>query len=247
MLSTGGLVPRRAEGPMPDQPERPERFKAEMPQIPGVNVPLRGPGLLGALRSHAGLALGAVAVVVLGVSAGVWLMRPHGSKTTLQEPAEQIEVPAPVSEPKPGPPVSTEAHPQIATTGELATPWSSKDFIFRNRLTGGEVPSRIIRLPGGAADSPASYWAFALQVPYGRCQLEYITDLSVLRNEYEYSGAHPMVGDPCSRTLFDPRRMASVPGGFWVRGAIAQGSAIRPPFGIEVQVKGNAVLATRME
>jgi len=232
---------------MSDQPERPERFKAEMPQIPGVNLPLRGPGLLDTLRSHLGVVLAVLAVLVVGVSGTVWLMRPHASDTAPPEPVEQIEVPPPAGEPKPGPPVSTETHPQIATTEELAKPWSSKNFIYRNRLTGEEVPSMIIRLPGGSADSSSSYWAFALQVPFGRCQLEYITDLNYLRSEYEYSGAHPMVGDPCSRTVFDPRRMANVPGGFWVRGAVAQGSVIRPPFGIEVQVKGNAVLATRME
>jgi hypothetical protein len=232
---------------MPNQPNRPERFKAEMPQIPGVNVPLRGPGLLITLRSHLGVVLAVLAVLVVGVPVAVWLMRPHPRNTAAPEPTEQIEVPAPASEFKAGPPVSTETHPQVATTEELAKPWSSKNFVFRNRLTGEEVPSLIIRLPGGSADSSSSYWAFALQVPFGRCQLEYITNLDKLRSEYEYSGVHPMVGDPCSRTLFDPRRMSSVPGGFWVRGAIAQGSVIRPPFGIEVQVKGDAVLATRME
>jgi len=36
-----------------------------------------------------------------------------------------------------------------------------------------------------------------------------------------------MVGNPCSRTLFDPLKMTNLPD-IWVRGAIAQGSDLRP-------------------
>jgi len=58
---------------------------------------------------------------------------------------------------------------------------------------------------------------------------------------------HPMVGNPCSRSLFDPTKLMSIPGGVWVRGAIAQGSDLRPPLMIEIEVHGQNILATRME
>ncbi|MGA2482629.1 MAG: hypothetical protein ABSF92_05890 [Candidatus Acidiferrales bacterium] len=233
---------------MPDQPTHSERFKADMPQIPGVNVPLPlGVRLLRKLRSASGVVIAVVAVLLVAAVAVRWLMRPHAGDALPPEPAQQIVVPTPTSDLQPPPPESTSAHPDIATTEELARPWSSKEFVFRNRLTNENVPALIIRLPGGSAEQSSSYWAFAQQVPFGRCQLEYITDLAKLRDDYGFRAKHPMVGDPCSRTVFDPLRMSSIPGGAFVRGAIAQGSVIRPPLGVEVEIRGNRVLATRME
>jgi hypothetical protein len=218
-----------------------------MPQIPGVNVRLSRGGILGQLRSKAGLVTALVAILLVGGVVVRWLTRPHAAEAPPTEPAQQIEIPTPTSDLKPVPPSATQQHPQIATTEELAGAWSSKEFFFRNRLTGENIPSLIVRLPGGSAGQASSYWAFSLHVPFGRCQLEYVTDLDKLRSDYGYRGRHPMVGDPCSSTVFDPTRMAIIPGGVWVRGAIAQGSALRPPLGVEVEVRGNEVLATRME
>jgi hypothetical protein len=56
-----------------------------------------------------------------------------------------------------------------------------------------------------------------------------------------------MVGNPCSRSLFDPLKIMNIPGGVWVRGAIAQGSDLRPPLGIELEIRGKDILAARME
>jgi hypothetical protein len=127
-------------------------------------------------------------------------------------------------------------------------PWSSKDFFMRNRLTGENIPALLIRLPGPSPAQSSSYWALAMSSPYGNCQLEYVTDLEKLKTDYGYRAAkHPMVGNPCSRTLFDPLKLTNLPGNVWVRGAIAQGSDLRPPLGIEVQVEGKNILATRME
>ena len=145
------------------------------------------------------------------------------------------------------PPVATDIQPGIATLAELAEPWSAKPFFFQNRLSGANVPALIVRLPGGSASSPSAYWAFSLQVPFGRCQLEYLTDLQKLATDYGFRAKHPMVGDPCSRTIFDPLRMASHPGNVWVRGAIVQGSDLRPPYGIELQIAGKEISAVRME
>jgi hypothetical protein len=56
-----------------------------------------------------------------------------------------------------------------------------------------------------------------------------------------------MVGNPCSRTVFDPVKTTNLPGNVWVRGAIVQGSDLRPPLGIELQIKGKDILAIRTE
>jgi hypothetical protein len=83
---------------------------------------------------------------------------------------------------------------------------------------------------------------------YGNCRLEYVTDLDKLKNDYGFRGAkHPMVGNPCSRTLFDPTRRATLPGDILVRGYIAQDSDLRPPLGIDVKITGKDILAVNME
>jgi hypothetical protein len=88
-----------------------------------------------------------------------------------------------------------------------------------------------------------------VNAPYGNCRLEYITDLAKLKTDYDFQAAkHPMVGNPCSRTLFDPLKMVSLPGGnIFVRGGIVQGSDLRPPFGIELRVRGKEIEAIRSE
>jgi hypothetical protein len=87
-----------------------------------------------------------------------------------------------------------------------------------------------------------------MTAPFGSCHLEYVTNLDKLRTDYDFrQPKHPMVGDPCSRTLFDPLIMSNLPGNVWVRGAVVQGSDLRPPLGIEVEVHGQNLLASRME
>ena len=106
----------------------------------------------------------------------------------------------------------------------------------------------LIRLSSGSASQPEGYWALSMKAPYGSCKLEYVTDTAKLKEQYEFSGArHPMVGDPCSRTVFDPLKMTEIPGNIWVRGTIAQGSDLRPPLGIQVQIQGKDIQAIRME
>jgi hypothetical protein len=164
------------------------------------------------------------------------------------QPTPQIEVPAPAPDPSAAIPNATEASPGIATVSEMAKPWSSKEFFFRNRLTGENVPALLIRLPSGAATQSDSYWGLAMTSAYGNCRLEYITDLDKLKNDYGFRGAkHPMVGNPCNRTLFDPTRRTTLPGDILVRGFIAQGSDLRPPLGIEVKITGKDILAVNME
>ena len=230
---------------MADQPS-PDRFKAEMPEIPGVSsAAARRPGSsTTALRLVGGM-LAVLIVLLLGAR---WVMRPRHTDPPIAEAPPQLEVPSPAPDPNALLPHATEANPEIATIAEMAKPWSSKSFFFRNRFTGENVPSILVRLPGGSAAQPAGYWAFAMNSPYGNCQLEYVTDLEKLTTDYGFRGSkHAMVGNPCSRTLFDPTKMTLLPGNVWVRGAIAQGSDLRPPLGIELKIQGKNILAIRME
>jgi hypothetical protein len=47
--------------------------------------------------------------------------------------------------------------------------------------------------------------------------------------------------------VFDPLKMSNIPGNIWVRGSIAQGSDLRPPLGIEIQIENKSILAMRKE
>ncbi len=226
-----------------------ERLKAEMAQIPGgVGTPGSRPS--GSSTSAAGMALwaGGLALVVLVAFLGARaILRGNRPEPVEQQPAPQIVVPTPASEALPPPAVSTEAQPGIATLEELATPWSSKSFFFRNRVSGEKVPAIIVRLPGGAGSQASSYWAFALPAPFGRCQIEYVEDLQKLATDYGFRAKHPMAANPCTRTIFDPLRMMNLPGKVWVRGAMVQGSDIRPPLSIEIKIEGQQIQAVRME
>jgi hypothetical protein len=228
---------------MPDQPPS-ERFKTDMPQIPGVAAqrarpqpgfkPVRLVGFLAAL-----------AFCLLLVR---WVMRPKTPEVAPAGPTPQIEVPAPAADPNAALPHATETEPGIASLQEMAKPWASKEFFYRNRLSGETIPAVLVHLPTGSPNQPASYWAFSVNAPFGNCRLEYVTDIEKLRSDYAFREAkHPMVGNPCSRTVFDPLKMMNIPGGVWVRGAIVQGSDLRPPLGIEVEIHDKQILAARME
>jgi len=229
---------------MPDQ-SPPDRYKAEMPQIPGVTAP----GQRGVFNNPALRLVGGLLVVLLMVFFGArWLLSPKHSQPPPAEPPPQIEVPAPAPDPNAALPHVTEQDPDIATVTEMAQPWSSKQFFMRNGVTGQNVPALLIRLPSSSASQPDGYWALSMNAPYGDCQLEYVKDLTKLKNDYDFKAArHPMVGNPCSRTLYDPLKLTNLPGDVWVRGAIVQGSDLRPPLGIEVNVQGKTIQAVRME
>jgi hypothetical protein len=227
---------------MPDQPPS-ERLKTDVPRISGVSAqgvrpqpgfkPVRLIGFLAAL-----------AFCLLLVR---WVMRPKTSEVAPAGPVPQIEVPAPAADPNAALPHATETQPGIASVEEMAQPWAFKEFFYKNRLSGETVPAVLVRLPGSPKQS-ASYWAFSVNAPFGNCRLEYVADIEKLRSDYAFSGAkHPMVGNPCSHTVYDPLKIMNLPGGIWVRGAIVQGSDLRPPLGIEVEVRDRQILAARME
>jgi len=134
----------------------------------------------------------------------------------------------------------------VAAVQELAEPWSSKAFVFHRPETKEDISSIVIRLPDSAPDQPGSYWAFSLQPLLGKCQLEYVTDLQKLSDD-RFQAKHPMVGDPCSRAVFDPLQMADLASGNWARGAIVKGYAFRPPLGIEIHIQSDQLVAAKME
>jgi len=232
---------------MPEQPSQPppgDRFKAEMPQIPGVSTHtvIKPAGAGVPWMVMAGLAAVLIAVFV----GGRILSKPRRSDAP-SAPTAQIDVPSPVPDVAASVPVATEQDPVVATISELK-PWGAKQFTFHNRLTGENVPALIVRLPTGSSAQASGYWSFAMKPAYGNCQLDYIDDLEKLRTDYGYQQArHPMIGNPCSRSLYDPMKYAPLPGSVLARGAVVQGSDLRPPLGIETKVHGKQILAVRME
>lgn len=215
-----------------------------MPQIPGVS---RSPRFV---RFNPLLPL-ILGVIVFGIVLFVtvrWFARVRPAESARVDPAPQIEVPPAPPDPNSLLPHANEANPVIAEIVDLAKPWSSADFFIRNLTTGENVPATIVRLPSGPASAPTGYWAFSRKAPYGDCQLEFIRDLDKLQKDYDFRRAnHPLVGNPCSHTLYDPLKTVNLPGNIWIRGAIVQGSDIRPPLGVEIKIQGKQILAMRTE
>jgi len=227
---------------MTDQPPS-DRFKSEMPQIPGVS----GSRATTAPNPAVKLVIGLLAVLLM-IFLGARALRPKRVAPQAVDQQPQIEVPAPAPDPSTLLPHATDANPGIARVNEMAKPWSSKQFFIRNRLNGENISGLLVRLPGGSPSHASGYWAFAQKAPFGDCQLEYVTNLEKLKNDYGFSAAkHPMVGNPCSRTVYDPLKLSNLPGSVWARGAIVQGSDLRPPLGIEIKVEGKKILAVRAE
>lgn len=228
---------------MPEQPPS-DRFKADMPQIPGVASPGTPPA---SRDSSLKLGIGLLAVLLVVFLGARWALHPRQAEPSVAD-QPQIEVPTPAPDPTTLMPHATQASPGIANIEEMAKPWSSRQFFIRDEVSGENIPAMLIRLPTGSASQAGGYWAFSVSSPYGDCRLEYVTDLAKLKTDYGFSAAkHPMVGNPCSRTVFDPLKMTNLPGDFFVRGGIVQGSDLRPPLGVEIRVRGKDILAIRTE
>ncbi len=241
----GRTAPEEFAAVMAEQPT-PAHFKVQMPQIPGVGGPAprrsaRNPMLP--------LIIGLVVVGVMLLLAVRWFSRSKPAEAPREEQTAQIEVPPPPPDPAAALPHATEANPAIADISTLSKPWSSLDFFIRNRFTGENVSATIIRLPIGSPTAASGYWAFSHKAPFGSCELEYVTDLNKLRTEYEYKSAnHPLVGNPCTHTLYDPLKTTTIPpDNIWMRGAIVQGGDLRPPLAVELKVQGKQILAIRSE
>src|SRR5438105_2095758 len=107
---------------MQEQPSHPpnDRFKAEMPKIPGVaEPPLRPSRSGGPILVIAGL----IAVLVAVFVGGKLMSKPR--KPEPPPPAAQIELPAATPDLSAALPVATEQNPTVAHVGDLAKPWDS--------------------------------------------------------------------------------------------------------------------------
>lgn len=234
-------------------------FKPQQPQIPGVPAkaqPVRNSSTRAVPDPASGTApqqnaavppvgnwpnwlrIGAAAAVVIVILAVAWWVRVSSAKPTdrpASVPVHDAE-PALVEPTKPllmGP-------GEIATESELQQAWSSQRFLFQSPVTGETVPALAVRLPGGAL------WGISLRETFGRCELEYVTNLETLRSKYRLRATHPMVADPCRGTVYDLSQYANGPNGL-VRGQVVRGTADRPPLAIEIEERGGNIIAVRME
>ncbi len=221
-----------------------DRFKAESPKIPGVGELQRKPS--GISPKHlAGIV--AAALLLVGLLTYWAASRNRHVNRTAAIPGE-LQIAAETPSPAAAPPAATNAEQVVATVAEMGKAWSSKEFVYHDAFSVLTREAILVRLPKGSATQSSGYWAFAMNAAYGNCRLEYITDMSRLREEYGYrQGTHPMVGDPCSRSVIDPLKLSVMPGNVWVHGGIVQGVDVRPPLEIEIIIKGQKIIANRME
>jgi hypothetical protein len=218
-----------------------DAFHPEMPQIPGVN---QRPGKVAGPDTSRSVRIGGIvaAILVIGVALLWWIevtLRPTAKSPAPEDTIAESSVPAPAFPTSAAP--GSEGLTVAATVEELSKPWSAKKFIFVKPFTGGSVDAIVIRLPGGGL------WAISLQEPYGRCKLEYVTDLGRLETQFGYHAGHPMVVNPCNRTVYDPLKIGSLGGNVLARGEIVKGGGLRPPISINVQVKGQSIIADGIE
>jgi hypothetical protein len=221
-----------------------DRFHPEMPKIPGLTgVRLPSPSVSNAVDTRRlAQILGGVAALAVVVFAIVWWVTNSSRKAVEISAAENAAPEAPPPQlPSLAVPVARTGPKSIATVEELSKPWSTKKFTFEKPPTGEEVPGIVVRLPGGAL------WGFALQEPYGKCDLEYVSDTGLLASKYNFQASHPMVVNPCNSTVYDPLKVGPLGDNTWARGEVVQGSGLRPPLSIDVVVRGHAIVADRME
>jgi len=243
-----------------DEPKKQDPFKPQEPNIPGVTGnPARSkpspeqprPIALQTRNSAGGankipaqkwLAIAAIAIGLVSL-AMFWWKRSSTSGEAQAVPAVAVAT-APVIE---HPPVAAQSSPSVpagpgpvATTAELAKPWSSKRFTFRASQTTDDLPALVVHLPSGV------YWGLSMREPFGNCELEYVTDLQKLARVYDFQANHPMVGNPCNHAVYDLARYGTGLNGP-VRGAIVSGGGVRPPMAIEIKVRGQQIVATQLE
>ena len=224
---------------MPDDVKKSPTFQAAQPSIPGVpaRAPERPaqPAAKKQQRPSYLWAAGGAGIVVVVIALAWWA---HSVKQVTQ--AAPVAAPTAAVSPAAAQPVETlpVAPGKIATTEQLKEPWSSRKFFYRYP-NGNTFPAMVVHLRGD------SYWAFSLREPSGTCELE-LAGVERLRDYYLLASKYPMVGDPCTRTVYDLTRYGNGPNGL-VRGEIVAGTGSRPPLAVEVEVHGNEIVASRSE
>jgi hypothetical protein len=234
---------------MPDE-KKLDAFKPQQPNIPGVapTPPLSEDAIPSEELSSPPRGDAATAVWIAVVVVGVFLIIGflfYRSLRVAAKPATASLAPdssTPTTVPSQPAPDVLAGPGVVATAQELAKPWSSKRFMFHGHVALAPDPAMVVRLPGG------QYWGFSLREPYGTCELEYLTDLRKIANDYHFRATHPMVGNPCTHTIYDLMQYGGGSGDDGlVRGLIVSGTGIRPPMAIEIRTEGNNILAVRME
>ena len=221
-------------------------FQPEMPQIPGVTDGSRHAkhGLDAPERQRFPQIAIAAAILALIVGTGFWWFKAKSrAAAAASAEAEIAEHAATTSAPPLPSPIAPihEGPSRAATVEELSKPWSAKKFNFVRPITQENIDAMVIRLPSG------ELWAFSLQGPFGKCELEFVPDSTVLASKYHFNANHPMVVNPCDSTVYDPLKLGAVGGNTWVRGQIVQGSSLRPPISIDVKVRGRSIVAEGIE
>jgi len=234
---------------MPDD-KKLDPFKPQQPRIPGVSAgkdaaevaepqeTVKPAKRISVQMPPPWVTVVLASALVLGIGVAWWS---RGSTPKDATPPDENAAPAAKPTPPPKPAGRLPVAPGVvATTDQLSKPWSAKRFIFRIEATSDQVEAMVVHLPNG------DYWAFSLREPYGTCELEYVTDLQQLRTDYNFRATHPMVTDPCNKSVFDLTKYGSSPGGL-VRGEIVQGVAVRPPIAIEIETDGKEIRAVHIE
>lgn len=231
--------------------DKPERFRPADPVIPGVPQrrqeekkkkeekkakPSGPPPAWQSPTVMAGAGIGAL--ILLAGAALAW----HEMKPAPPPAPVVITTPEPVagSATPEAAAQLPEAPGPVAPVEEMAKPWTVVKFKF-HRASGDIANALVIRLP-----SAPGYWGLLSVAPYGRCDLELETDLSRIRSQYGFAASHPMVVDSCTQVVYDPLALGSA-NGTWVRGRIAAGPGMRPPYQVEIKVEQGYVVASRSE
>jgi len=242
---------------MADPPEKVNRFKPSQPSIPGVPQrppeekkkeepqpqPSKAAGakpIWQSRRVMAGAGIGAF-VLLAGVALAWEAMKqappPVPVMITTPDASSNPENSATVVSVAPQLPL---APGPVATVEQMSKPWSVVKFQF-HRMTGETANAMVIRLPAAPG-----YWGLLSVAPYGQCDLQLEPDPKKIREQYGFAASHPMVVDSCSQVVYDPLALGSS-GHVWVRGRVAAGPGIRPPFEVEIKVEGGNVVASRSE
>jgi hypothetical protein len=218
-----------------------DAFHPDMPRIPGVNTAPPRPRDPNANRRTQIIGIIA-AVFIVGVAILWWIKSAPRKGAEAPSPEEAVAESSVPAAPVPIPAEPAHRGAMVAATvEELSKPWAAKKFTFVKSFSGESVEAMVIRLPGGGL------WAFSLQEPYGKCELEFVTDLSRIETQFRFHAGHPMVVNPCNNAVYDPLKMGSLGDNVWVRGDIVQGGGPRPPISINVEVSGHSILADRIE
>ncbi len=225
--------------PQPPPAEEKPEAKAEKPIVWPPPPPPPKP-LWHSRNVQIGAAAGAV-LFLCGAALAWRAMRtaPPPVPVVIEEPAPSTDPATAGASQTPAPQIPVAPGP-VASVQDLAKPWSVAKFRMQ-RPTGETANAMVIRLP-----SSTGYWGLISVAPYGRCEMELESDLKKIREQYGYAAIHPMVVDSCTQTVYDPLTLGSS-SGVWIRGKIAAGPGIRPPFEVEIKVDKGEVIAARSE